>query len=169
MTPIRLPIAAFIVVAAPLAAGPVTAAPEVTSTSNQPTAPIEPLPEIPDGVEAIVDLSDQTLTVLRTEDGRTTHRVWPVSTGADGYGTPTGRFQPTFLDRDHTSSLYDDAPMPWSVFFNEDIAIHGTYDTRYIGRPASHGCVRMMPKAAKAFFRMVDDAGRGNTTIKVES
>lgn len=122
-----------------------------------------------DSLTAVVDLSDQQVVVTRTRvaEGRTETYRWPVSTGTAGYDTPTGTFRPFYLSKDHRSSLYDDAPMPWSVFFNGDVAIHGTYETKALGRRASHGCVRVHPTYAELFFRQVLEVGKGNTVISV--
>ncbi|TYB83036.1 L,D-transpeptidase [Maritimibacter fusiformis] len=126
-----------------------------------------PAPQ-PDRVEAVIDLSDQAVTVTRRAGGRVETHVWPVSTGRAGYPTPTGRFHPTMLSPNHRSSLYDDAPMPWSVFFNGNIGIHGTYEIASLGRPVSHGCVRLHPDHARTFYAMVEAAGKSATLITVQ-
>lgn len=113
---------------------------------------------------AHVDLSSQTMTV--SEFGRVRY-VWRVSTARRGYVTPRGRFRPTRLARTWYSRKYHHSPMPFSVFFYRGYAIHGTYSTRWLGRPASHGCVRLLPSHAAIFFEMVEDVGRRNTRIVV--
>lgn len=122
----------------------------------------------PTRVEAVIDLSDQTVTVTRRAGGESATLVWPVSTGRAGYPTPTGQYRPFMLSPDHRSSLYDDAPMPWAVFFNRNIAIHGTYEIASLGRPASHGCVRLHPDHARALYDMVKAAGHAATLITVQ-
>jgi lipoprotein-anchoring transpeptidase ErfK/SrfK len=57
--------------------------------------------------------------------------------------------------------------MPHSVFFHGGYAIHGTYETRNLGLPVSHGCVRLHPQDAATFFAMVQEAGLANTRIIV--
>ena len=57
--------------------------------------------------------------------------------------------------------------MPWAVFFNGGYAVHGTTDVRNLGRPASHGCIRLHPDNAKTFFRMVQSSGKESTLISV--
>ena len=48
------------------------------------------------------------------------------------------------MEEDHYSEEWDDAPMPHSIFFTQrGHAIHGSYETKRIGTPASHGCVRL--------------------------
>jgi hypothetical protein len=115
-------------------------------------------------VVAVIDKRTQTITV--TKDGEQLW-VWKVSTGRPGYATPSGTFHPTFLDADHASSKYESAPMPWSVFFNGDVAIHGTMEVRRLGRAVSHGCVRLHPAEAAEFYQLVQDEGLGNVTIRV--
>ena len=69
---------------------------------------------------------------------------WAVSTGVPGHDTPSGSYTPFRMDRDHFSREWDDAPMPNSIFFTEmGHAIHGTGHVAALGRPASHGCVRL--------------------------
>jgi lipoprotein-anchoring transpeptidase ErfK/SrfK len=57
--------------------------------------------------------------------------------------------------------------MPHSIFFRGGIAIHGTYETAWLGRPVSHGCVRLQPANAAALYGLVEREGRGATTIVV--
>jgi lipoprotein-anchoring transpeptidase ErfK/SrfK len=57
--------------------------------------------------------------------------------------------------------------MPHSIFFRGGIAIHGTYETAGLGRPVSHGCVRLQPANAAALFGLVEHEGLGATTIVV--
>lgn len=109
-----------------------------------------------------VDKSLQLMTV--DVDGRTRY-VWPVSTGAPGYDTPSGQFTPFRMEADHFSKEWDDAPMPNSIFFTaRGHAIHGS-SHKSIGRPASHGCVRLEPKNAATLFALVKQAKMANTRI----
>lgn len=112
----------------------------------------------------LIDLSEQTMTVK--VDGRVAHR-WLVSTARRGYRTPTGRFHPIRLERVWYSSKYDSAPMPYSIFFHGGYAIHGTLEIRRLGRPVSHGCVRLHPDNARILFRLVRSYGRGSTVIVI--
>ena len=71
-----------------------------------------------------VDERSQTMSVA--VDGVEAYR-WKVSTGRAGYDTPTGIFQPFRMERDHFSKEWDDAPMPYSIFFTPNgHAIHGS-------------------------------------------
>jgi lipoprotein-anchoring transpeptidase ErfK/SrfK len=57
--------------------------------------------------------------------------------------------------------------MPWAVFFHEGWAVHGTTELRQLGRPASHGCVRLHPDNARIFFSLVREIGQQNTLISI--
>jgi hypothetical protein len=92
--------------------------------------------------------------------------VWPVSTGAPGYDTPSGAYTPFRMERTHFSREWDDAPMPNSVFFTKQgHAIHGSNHLRAIGQPASHGCVRLEPKNARILFDLVKQEGMQNVRV----
>ena len=91
---------------------------------------------------------------------------WPVSTARKGYHTPTGTFTPYSLQPMHYSRKYDNSPMPWSIFFSGGFAIHGTGAVGNLGRPASHGCVRLHPSNAKTLYDVVG-RDRHNTTIRI--
>lgn len=104
----------------------------------------------------------QTMTV---ESDEGTFR-WPVSTARRGYETPTGTFYPYSLQPMHYSRKYDNAPMPHSIFFSGGYAIHATYQVGSLGRPASHGCVRLSPKNAATLYGIVG-RDRGDTTIRI--
>ncbi|HZT25793.1 MAG TPA: L,D-transpeptidase [Pseudolabrys sp.] len=111
-----------------------------------------------------IDQGAQQMTVTR--DG-TVVGHWTVSTGRRAYRTPVGTFTPTWLDAKHISKEWDDAPMPHSIFFTNGIAIHGTYETKYLGAPVSHGCVRLSPGHAAALFAMVQKEGLANVKVTV--
>src|SRR5262245_47768516 len=91
-------------------------------------------------VVAKIDLSSQRMYV--TVNGVAKY-TWPVSTARAGYRTPTGSFRPQRLERMWYSSKYENSPMPHSVFFLGGYAVHGTGAIGSLGRPASHGCVRL--------------------------
>jgi len=92
---------------------------------------------------------------------------WSISTARRGYITPPGTYSPYSLQRMHYSRRYDYTPMPHSIFFTGGYAIHGTSEVRKLGRPVSHGCVRLRPDHARALFRLVSQHGMGNTRIVV--
>jgi lipoprotein-anchoring transpeptidase ErfK/SrfK len=123
----------------------------------------------PARAEISVAINTQTQIMDVTIDGAPTYQ-WPVSTGAEGYWTPGGTFHPFRLEVDHYSKEWDDAPMPFSIFFTEQgHAIHGTNSVRALGSPVSHGCVRLAPENAATLFELVKQHGLGNTTITIES
>lgn len=99
-----------------------------------------------------------------TESGRVV-ASWPVSTGRKGFATPSGSYKPTRMHRMWYSKKYDNSPMPYSVFFRGGYAIHGTGYVKQLGRPASHGCVRLATGNAAAFYSLVKQHGAKNTRI----
>jgi lipoprotein-anchoring transpeptidase ErfK/SrfK len=115
-------------------------------------------------LEARVSIAAQVMEVL--VDGRPTF-VWKVSTAGKGYTTPTGSWKPTRLEAMWYSRQYDNAPMPHAVFFHEGYAVHATNMVKRLGRPASHGCVRLHPDDAADFFALVATFGAANTTITI--
>ncbi len=109
-----------------------------------------------------VDKSSQRMDV--TVDG--VHRyTWPVSTGVGG--TPSGNFRPQSLDRYHRSARYHNAPMPYSIFYSGNYAIHGTPHIRQLGGRASKGCIRLHPSNAAILFSLVQQQGFANTHIHI--
>jgi len=116
------------------------------------------------GVVVHIDKSSQRMMVA--VDGQPAY-VWPVSTGAGGFGTPAGRFRPRWMARSWFSTRYYGSPMPYSIFFLRGYAIHGSYETKYLGRPASHGCIRLHPSNAAALYALVQQHGAGNTVFKI--
>ncbi len=115
-------------------------------------------------IVAAINLSSQRMEVY--VDGAPVYN-WPVSTARPGYRTPVGTFRPTALFRYHRSTIYSGSPMPYSIFFLRGYAIHGSYETKYLGRPASHGCVRLHPSNAAQLYSLVQRHGLGNTLIKI--
>ncbi|MGB2658844.1 MAG: L,D-transpeptidase [Pseudolabrys sp.] len=110
-----------------------------------------------------IDKSIQRMTV--TVDGKQLYD-WPVSSGGRGYDTPSGSFKPFRMDIDHRSDEWDDAPMPYSIFFTKiGHAIHGTYEQRNLGRAVSHGCVRLSVKNAATLWELVKRQKMANTTV----
>jgi L,D-transpeptidase catalytic domain len=110
-----------------------------------------------------VDKSTQRMTV--TVDGVERYQ-WPVSTGKHGYNTPSGAYTPVSMEEHHYSRQWNWAPMPHSIFFTEQgHAIHGTYEQAELGRPVSHGCVRLSLKNATTLYALVKDEGKDHTTV----
>ncbi len=117
------------------------------------------------GLVAKIDISSQRMQVYK--NGKLAY-TWPVSTGRKGYGTPTGTYRPQRLHRMWYSRKYDNSPMPHSVFFRGGYAIHGTAYVKQLGRPASHGCVRLATGNARTFYNLVRAAGSSNTRIVLQ-
>ncbi|ODR96096.1 hypothetical protein AUC71_04660 [Methyloceanibacter marginalis] len=114
-------------------------------------------------VVANIDKSRQEMTVF--VDGVETY-TWPVSTGIGGYSTPSGEFTTSSMNKIWYSRQWDNAPMPHAVFFTKKgHAIHATNETKKLGKPASHGCVRLSPKNAETFFNLVKETGLENTQV----
>lgn len=111
-----------------------------------------------------VDLSSQRMDVYQND--RRLYR-WRVSTGRGRYRTPTGNFRPTVMKRMHYSTKYNNAPMPHSIFYRRGYAIHGTNHISRLGRPASHGCVRLHPRNAATLYNLVRRNGPRNTRIQI--
>ena len=110
-----------------------------------------------------IDKSRQKMTVFL--DGVQKYE-WPVSTGRAGYSTPSGNYTATSMNEVWYSKEWDNAPMPHSVFFRKDgYAIHGSYEVKDLGRPASHGCVRISPENAATLFALVKKNGLKNTEV----
>jgi lipoprotein-anchoring transpeptidase ErfK/SrfK len=115
-------------------------------------------------IVARIDLSDQEMTVFI--DGEYSY-VWPVSTARAGKFTPIGLYHVQAMKRMHYSTLYNNAPMPHSLFFSGNFAIHGTTQTDRLGTPASAGCVRLHPDNAETLYELVLENGRANTLIEI--
>ena len=113
-----------------------------------------------------IDKANQRMSV--SVNGQQRH-AWPISSGAAGYDTPSGSFRPLRMERAHFSKEWDNAPMPHAIFFTPDgHAIHGTNHARQLGRPASHGCVRLAPRQAATLFALVRAEGLASTQVVVE-
>jgi lipoprotein-anchoring transpeptidase ErfK/SrfK len=108
---------------------------------------------IPKPASIIVTVTKSDQHMIVTVDGKPRFK-WSVSTGARGYATPSGHYKVSWLDEHHKSKQYNDAPMPYAIFFDEGKAIHGFAGN--VGGPASHGCVRLATGNAKTLFRLVE-------------
>jgi len=113
---------------------------------------------------ANINLTTQRLTVS-TKTG--VLHTWKISSARRGYVTPVGTYKPQWTSRMHYSKQYYNSPMPYSVFFHRGYAVHGTSAVGRLGRPASHGCVRLRTSNAKTFYNLVHKHGKGLTKIAV--
>jgi len=150
--PVTAPAPATIVPAA-VSSGAATTATPAVATSHVTTRPAPRTTAstttagLPCGLTdgACVSISRKRAWLVR--DGRVVLSA-PVTTGRPGERTSPGTFHVTWKDADHRSSEFDDAPMPWSVFFDGGIAFH----TGSLSRQSA-GCVHLSDSAARTFFR----------------
>jgi lipoprotein-anchoring transpeptidase ErfK/SrfK len=129
---------------------------QATSANSEPTQ---------NGSQILINInkSRQEMTVFVDGIERYT---WPVSTGGPGYATPSGSFTASSMNELWYSKQWDNAPMPNSIFFTkEGHAIHGSYETKKLGRAVSHGCVRLSPENAKTLYALVEEQGLENTKV----
>jgi len=122
----------------------------------------------------VIDLSEQKARFFK---GGVEVGTAPVSTGREGYNTPSGNFSVMEKDRNHLSTLYGNyvnsggdavvknidinkdkrppgtsfkgAPMPFFLRIHEGVGMHAGYLPGYA---ASHGCIRLPHAAAEKFF-----------------
>jgi len=123
----------------------------------------EPLAEARVNID--IDLSTQTMHVAA--DGGETY-AWPISSGKEGYLTPTGRYRPQRMYTMVHSLKYDNAPMPHSIFFRGGYAIHGSNSVRMLGHPASHGCIRLAPGNASVTQASVTQASTLSDRLRID-
>jgi lipoprotein-anchoring transpeptidase ErfK/SrfK len=138
------------------------ATPEETASATSLATSIAQSPPITLVLKA--DLGAQHVTVV--ENGEVVH-TWPISSGVQGYLTPTGIFQPQWASRLWYSRQWGYAPMPHAVFFNSGVAFHGTTAIWRLGKSASHGCLRLSPTNAKELFNLVHKHGFAQTRVIV--
>ena len=117
-----------------------------------------------DQIEMKVSIEKQTMQVF--ENGKLTY-VWPVSTARSDKITPKGSWTAKWLSQYHKSSRYNNAPMPYSIFYNGDFAVHGTDQIGKLGTPASAGCIRLHPQNAEILFNKVKSVGLDQAIISV--
>ena len=111
----------------------------------------------------VIDKSTQEMKVFVDNVERYT---WKVSTGLPGYETPSGTYPARSMNKIWYSKQWDDAPMPHAIFFTKKgHAIHGTNETKKLGRLASHGCVRLAPENARTLFALIKEKGLKDTQI----
>ncbi|MEQ3541700.1 L,D-transpeptidase [Pseudonocardia tropica] len=103
---------------------------------------------------ACVDLANSTAWLIR--DGRIEAGPVPASFGKKGQRTPAGVFQVQWKNKDHRSAEFDNAPMPFAVFFAPGgVAFHeGNTETE------SAGCVRLSRANAERWFNSLQVGDR---------
>jgi len=115
-------------------------------------------------ITVCIDISQQHMKVFK---GDNLINKWRVSTARKGYDTPVGSYQPQLIQKMHYSKLYHNSPMPYSIFYHGNYAIHGTRAVNKLGKKASHGCVRLHTKNAKKLYSLVRKYGKNNTFINI--
>ena len=115
-------------------------------------------------VNVVIDISSQSMLV---KVNGWPYGRWKVSTARPGYYTPRGTFRVQRTAKVYYSKKYDNSPMPNSVFFKGGYAIHGSYYVSSLGRPASHGCVRLLPANAARLYSLVQKYGSKSTRITI--
>jgi hypothetical protein len=116
------------------------------------------------GAEVVISINKAAQSMSVLVNGVATYN-WVVSTGIGG-GPYDGTYRPGRLERHWASRKYNMAPMPYSIFFDGNYAIHGTTKVGLLGRRASKGCVRLHPRDAAVLFALVQRE-KSNTTIVV--
>jgi len=120
---------------------------------------------VPAAADVLINIDKTTQRMTVSVDGWQ-RWDWPVSTGVPDRDTPSGSFKTFRMEKDHFSKEWDDAPMPNSIFFTmKGHAIHGSYDVKRLGQPASHGCVRLAPQNAEKLFELVKKEGLSRTRV----
>lgn len=112
------------------------AASAAAAASGAPCAP---------AARACVELSTQRAWLL--SNGAVRYGPVPVATGKASAPTHAGTFRVFWKDLHHRSSLFHNAPMPYSVFFDGGEAFHE--DSTAV---RSHGCVHLTHGAAQTFY-----------------
>ncbi len=130
-----------------------------------PVVPKKALP-VADRVDVYVDKVSQH---MRVSVGGVQRYDWLVSTGGQTYDTPSGTYHIFRMEKEHFSVEWDNAPMPYSMFFTGiGHAIHGSYHVKALGTRASHGCVRLAPENAAVLWDLITKAGFKNNTVTIK-
>lgn len=134
-----------------------TAAPTVAAAAVRPVNATSPVPKqaaaprqavgAPCSATArvCVDLSGNRAWLLGA--GKVVYGPVPITSGRPGQRTPPGTFHVQWKDKDHRSNEFNNAPMPYSVFFYNGMAFHaGSLNVQ------SAGCIHLSTAAARTFF-----------------
>ncbi|MGW5676110.1 L,D-transpeptidase [Streptomyces sp. NPDC003860] len=100
-----------------------------------------------------VDLDRQLLWVQKKKD--VVFDPVPIRSGRDSQETRLGWHSIYWRSRDHVSTIYDNAPMPYAQFFDGGQALHGRLDDLYDGG-GSAGCINLRLTDAKALWDLLD-------------
>lgn len=81
------------------------------------------------------------------QDGAIVYGPVPITSGRPGYRTHPGLFSVFWKDKNHLSSIFNNAPMPNSIFFDGGIAFHqGSLSI------PSHGCIHLSWGASQRYW-----------------
>lgn len=133
--------------AAALAAAPMASAAPPPVPAPPTTAGEPPCEETAD---ACVDLSSQRAWL--TDDGHATGPPMRITAGSREDPTPTGTFAVQRKERHHVSREIDNAPMPYSVFFDTEGRAFHSGDTA----GTSHGCIHLEKDDAQDLFAALE-------------
>lgn len=122
------------------------------------STPVERPEEIETERWVSIDLYEQSLVAY---EGDTPVFTTLVSTGLPGWDTNLGTFAVDWMhtrddmSADHPGDFYYIQEVPWTAFFDEGIALHGTFWHDGFGYPQSHGCVNMSITDAHWIFEFI--------------
>ncbi len=119
--------------------------------------PVEPPHDLqPEERWIDIDLSEQILVAY---EGSKPVFATLVSTGREGFETPTGTFRIyakhvtiTMDDTEAGEEAYSIEDVPWVQYFEESFALHAAFWHNRFGRVRSHGCVNLSPADARRLF-----------------
>lgn len=114
-------------------------------------------PQVPRAARWIhVSLADQTL--IAYEGDRPVFATL-VSSGKEGYETPTGLYRihtkhvsATMDGLAGTDDVYSIEDVPWTMYFHGSYALHAAFWHDRFGRVRSHGCINLAPADARWLF-----------------
>jgi len=113
---------------------------------------------------AKVNLRKQRMSVF--VDGRRKY-TWVISSGKQGWRTKPGTYWPFKMQQKFYSKRWR-MSLPYLIWIGGDgTAIHGTTYASRLGRPASHGCIRLSISNAAKFYRLVQKHGMWGTRVDI--
>lgn len=116
-------------------------------------------------VVARVDISSQRMQVY--VDGKRKY-TWRISSGKKGWETKPGSYTPFKMQEKFYSKKWR-MSLPYLIWIGYDgTAVHGTTYHSRLGRPASHGCIRLSISNARKFYRLVQRYGMWGTRVDVQ-
>ncbi len=125
---------------------------------------LAPLPAGVDAGAAWIDVNLFEQTLAAYVGDRMVYATL-VSSGLPGWNTPPGLFQVwRKVEAGKMSGAYNRPDyyfledVPWTLYFNADIALHGAYWHNSFGYRHSHGCVNLAPLDARWLYNWATDA-----------